>query len=92
MPRMFGKNENFKFHRSPGAHRKDPQTSRFVGGETQTTLRAVGSTSRRPPKAKTPQMNIHVDYSDSQLPPSEEHLYFDVEYPVVIGKAASSKF
>ena len=47
---------------------------------------------RPPPKAKTPQMNIHVDYSDSQLPPSEDHLYFDVEYPVVIGKAASSKF
>jgi len=53
---------------------------------------------RPPPQAKTPQMNIHVDYvyfyksrKDSQLPPSEDHLYFDVEYPVVIGKAASSK-
>jgi hypothetical protein len=40
--------------------------------------------ARPPPKAKAHSPNIHIDYSDSQLPPSEEHLYVDVEYPEVI--------
>jgi hypothetical protein len=66
-----------------------------MGFEAQTSLRAVGSTSRRPPKAKAPPLNIHIDYShrgvgpygpeaDSQLPPSDDYLYTDVEYPEVI--------
>jgi len=39
---------------------------------------------RPPPKAKAPPLNIHIDYSDSQLPPSDDYLYTDVEYPEVI--------
>ena len=39
---------------------------------------------RPPPKAKAPSPSIHIDYSDSQLPPSDDYLYTDVEYPEVI--------
>ena len=49
--------------------------------------------TRPPPRKEKPPGIIEtpMDFSVSQLPQSEEHLYFDVEYPVVIGKAASSK-
>ena len=34
-----------------------------------------------PPEGPTPNVQ-HVDYSDSQLPPSEEYLYIDEDYPL----------
>lgn len=37
--------------------------------------------ARPPPKAKTPSPDIYIDYSDSQLPPSDDYLYGDVQYP-----------
>ncbi len=39
--------------------------------------------ARPPPKAKQCHKSIeqHIDYSDSQLPPSDDHLYVDVQYP-----------
>ena len=40
--------------------------------------------SRPPPKARASSPNIHIDYYDSQLPPSDDYLYVDVEYPEVI--------
>ena len=36
------------------------------------------------PKARASSPNIHIDYSDSQLPPSDDYLYVDVEYPEAI--------
>jgi hypothetical protein len=39
---------------------------------------------RPPPKAKAPSPNIHIDYSNSQLPPPDDYLYTDMEYPEVI--------
>jgi hypothetical protein len=40
--------------------------------------------TRPPPRKEKPSGIIEtpMDFSVSQLPPSEEHLYFDVEYPV----------
>jgi len=35
-----------------------------------------------PKRANAPSSNIHIDYSDSQIPPSEEHLFHDPEYPI----------
>ncbi len=51
-------------------------------------------------KAKPPLMGKNpartgepfLEYSDSQLPHSEDHLDSNVEYPIVSGEAASSKF
>jgi hypothetical protein len=40
--------------------------------------------ARPPLKAKAHSPNIHIDYSDSQLPTSDDYLYVDVEYPEVI--------
>ena len=40
--------------------------------------------ARPPPKTKAPPVDMHLDYSNSQLPPSEEYLYLDVEYPEAI--------
>jgi hypothetical protein len=42
---------------------------------------------RPPPKTNAPPVDMHLDYSDSQLPPSEEYLYSDPElsasdYPI----------
>jgi len=38
---------------------------------------------RRPqPRANAPPVNIHLDYSDSQIPPSEDCLYKQPEYPM----------
>ena len=33
-------------------------------------------------KANAPPVHIHLDYSDSQIPPSEDHLYEDPDYPI----------
>ena len=40
--------------------------------------------TRPPPSKEKPPGTIEtpMDFSISQLPPSEEHLFFDVEYPV----------
>ncbi len=50
--------------------------------------------ARPPPKANVPPLNVRIDYSlrgvvgpygpeaDSQLPPSEDYLYSDPDYPI----------
>ena len=40
--------------------------------------------ARPPPKANRPQPNVHIDYSDSQVPPREDYLFHDAEYPIEI--------
>ncbi len=42
-----------------------------------------GLKSKPPPKANAPPYfpEIHLDYSDSQLPPSDDYLYVDEQYP-----------
>jgi hypothetical protein len=40
--------------------------------------------ARPPPKATATPPDFHMDYSDSQVPTSEDYLYVDVEYPEVI--------
>ena len=41
--------------------------------------------ARPPPKMKdsSQEAGIFIDYSESQLPPSDDYLYFDVEHPEV---------
>jgi hypothetical protein len=34
------------------------------------------------PRANGPPLHIHLDYSDSQIPSSEDDLYKDPEYPI----------
>ena len=41
-----------------------------------------GREARPPPKAITPSIDVHVDYSDSQVPPCDDYLYCDPEYPI----------
>ena len=36
--------------------------------------------ARPPPRANAPPSNIHVDKSDSQVPPCEDYLYCDPDY------------
>jgi len=38
--------------------------------------------ARPPPNANRPQQNVHIDYSDSQVPPCEDYLFHDAEYPI----------
>jgi hypothetical protein len=39
--------------------------------------------ARPPPKrANGPPLNIHIDSSNSQIPPSEDYLYCDPDYPL----------
>ena len=38
--------------------------------------------ARPPPKANGPQPNVHIDYPDSQVPPCEDYLYRDPDYPI----------
>ncbi len=38
--------------------------------------------ARPPPKTKAPPLNVHTDYSDSQVPPSEDYLCCDPDYPI----------
>jgi hypothetical protein len=35
-----------------------------------------------PPRANAPPLHVHLDYSDSQIPSSEDDLYKDPEYPI----------
>ena len=37
---------------------------------------------RPPPKANATPQNVDIDYCDSQLPPSEDYLYSDVDYSI----------
>ncbi|MFO8088725.1 MAG: hypothetical protein R6U13_02720 [Desulfatiglandaceae bacterium] len=37
---------------------------------------------RTPLKAKLPPQNVHIDYSNSQVPPCEDDLYYDPDYPI----------
>jgi hypothetical protein len=37
--------------------------------------------SNPPPRANAPPVHIHLDYSDSQIPPCEDHLNSDPNYP-----------
>jgi hypothetical protein len=38
--------------------------------------------ARPPPRANASPPDLHIDYSDSQLPPCEDYLYSDPDYPV----------
>ena len=40
--------------------------------------------ARPRPKTKRPSPDIHIDYSDSQIPQSDDYLYADVEHPEAI--------
>jgi len=40
--------------------------------------------ARPPPNSNAPPQNVHIDYSDSQVPTSEDYLYVDAEYPEAI--------
>ena len=40
--------------------------------------------ARPPPKSNAAPQNVHIDYSDSQVPTSEDYLYVDAEYPEAI--------
>jgi hypothetical protein len=53
------------------AGKKDPQTSWIMGSEGK----APTLVNPSPPK-------IHIDYSDSQVPSSEDYLYYDPDYPI----------
>jgi len=37
--------------------------------------------ARPPPKATAAPTDFHIDYSDSQVPPCEDYLFRDPEYP-----------
>jgi hypothetical protein len=39
---------------------------------------------RAPPKVTAPFVGIHQDYSDSQLPPSEDYIYSELDYPIEV--------
>jgi hypothetical protein len=38
--------------------------------------------ARPPPKATATPPDFHIDYSDSQVPPSDNYLFYDPEYPI----------
>jgi hypothetical protein len=38
--------------------------------------------ARPPPKATATSPDFHIDYSDSQVPPCEDYLFHDPEYPI----------
>ena len=38
--------------------------------------------ARPPPKANALLPDVHIDYSDSQVPPSDDYLYSDPDYPI----------
>ena len=38
--------------------------------------------ARPPPKATATPPDFHIDYSDSQVPPCEDYLFHDPEYPI----------
>ena len=40
--------------------------------------------ARPPPDANAPQPNGHIDKTNSQVPPSEDYLYCDPEYPIEV--------
>ena len=38
--------------------------------------------ARPPPRANASPPDAHIDYSDSQVPPCEDYLYSDPDYPI----------
>jgi len=48
--------------------------------------------ARPPPKTSSPQPNAHIDKSDSQVPPCEDYLYCDPEYPIEAYASRRSRF
>ena len=36
------------------------------------------------PKSNAPPQNVHIDYSVSQVPPCDENLYSDPDYPIEV--------
>ncbi len=38
--------------------------------------------ARPPPKANAPSSDIHIDCSDSQVPPSDDYLFHDTDYSI----------
>jgi hypothetical protein len=38
--------------------------------------------ARPPPKATATPPDFHIDYSDSQIPPCEDYLFHNPEYPI----------
>jgi len=38
--------------------------------------------ARPPPRANASPLDVHIDYSDSQVPPCEDYLYRDPDYPI----------
>jgi len=68
---VFGKNEILSFIEEPEIIKK--------------ILKHLGlweMKARPPPKTNAPQSNVHIDKSDSQVPPCEDYLFHDPEYPI----------
>jgi len=66
--------------------RKALETERFVGVSFNSWVIKDSSGNRQtrpPPKGKKSSWMTEtvMDYSISQIPPSDDYLYFDVEYP-----------
>jgi hypothetical protein len=40
--------------------------------------------ARPPPKTNASPKGVHIDYSDSQVPTSDEYLYTDPDYPIEV--------
>jgi hypothetical protein len=38
--------------------------------------------ARPPPRANAPPPDVHIDYSDSQVPSSDDYLFHDPDYPI----------
>ena len=38
--------------------------------------------ARPPPKTNPSPKGVHIDYSDSQVPSSDDYLYTDPDYPI----------
>ena len=52
---------------------------------TEKILKHLGlweAKARPPPKTTAPPLSVYIDYSDSQVPPCDDHLYCDPEYPI----------
>jgi hypothetical protein len=45
-----------------------------------------------PKRANGPPLNIHIDSSHSQIPPSEDYLYCDPDYPIEAYASRRSRF
>jgi len=68
---IFMTNARNIFYRGRAGNRDDPQKPGTLGSESQTTTK-----SEWPPRA----LEYHIDYTDSQVPVSENYLYVDPQY------------